>query len=137
MPTPKQRDKAEHLIRLLEGLRRHEPWPPSPTDVANLCRRCFELAESMATDLGTSLSVCFLPTFEAHSTPEALCCQSVKAISDLHSSAGINGGEAAGSQARAQAAIDRLIEGLRGLTELAERRANGRPANRPKPATQV
>ena len=137
MPTPKQRDKAEHLIRLLEGLRRHEPWPPSPTDVANLCRRCFELTESLASDTGTSLSVCFLPTFEAHSTPEALCCQSVKAISDLHSSAGLDGAASPGAREKAQGAIDRLVEGLAGLTALAKERAGKRAGSRSKPATQV
>jgi hypothetical protein len=137
MPTPKQRDKAEHLVRLLEGLRRHEPWPPSPTDVANLCRRCFELTESMASDVGTSLSVCFLPTFEAHSTPEALCCQCVKAVSDLHSAAGVDGAAAADARGKAQAAIDRLIEGLSGLAALAKLRAAERPPSRPKPATRV
>ncbi|MCC6660699.1 MAG: hypothetical protein IT437_07405 [Phycisphaerales bacterium] len=137
MPTPKQRDKAEHLIRLLEGLRRHEPWPPSPKDVANLCRRCFELTEALATDMGTSLSVCFLPTFEAHSTPEALCCQSVKAISDLHSAAGLDADAGEGAQTRAHAAIDSLVEGLSGLAALAKQRAGGKPPGRPKPATPV
>jgi hypothetical protein len=128
VPTPKQRDKADHLIRILEGLRRHEPWPPATGDVADVCRRCFELTESLASDLGTSMAVCFLPSFEAESAPEALCCQCVKAIADLHSAAGIAGTPAGDSRARAQAAIDRLVEGLQGLTARASSGTKQRPS---------
>jgi hypothetical protein len=116
MPTSKQRDKAEHLIHLLEGLRRHEPWPPRSGDVADVCRRCFELTEGLASEAGTPLAVCFLPTFEAESAPEEFVCRCVKAISDLHSSAGLDGKGSPEGQAKAQNAIDRLVSGLRGLT---------------------
>lgn len=122
MPTSKQRDKAEHLIRILEGLRRHEPWPPKSGDVADVCRRCFELTESLASEAGTPLAVCFLPTFAAESGAEEHICQCVKAISDLHSSAGLDGAGSPEGQARAQHAVDRLAKGLRALTARAPRK---------------
>lgn len=122
MPTSKQREKAEHLVRILEGLRRHDPWPPRSGDVADVCRRCFELTESLASEAGTPLAVCFLPTFEAESAPEELVCQCVKSISDLHSSAGLDATASTEGQAKSQHAIDRLVSGLRGLTARAPKK---------------
>lgn len=115
MATPKARERAEHLIQILEGLKRHDPWPPTREDVADVCRRAFELTEGLATEAGTSLSVCFLPTFHAASQPEALCCQCIKAISDLHTAA-LEPAGSPDSRQRAENAIGRLVEGLNGLT---------------------
>lgn len=124
MPTAKARERAEHLIQILEGLKRHDPWPPTREDVADVCRRAFQLTEELASDAGTSLSVCFLPTFHAGSQPEALCCQCIKAVSDLHTAA-LEPGGSPDSRRRAEDAIGRLVEGLGGLTAAGRERAAG------------
>ncbi len=112
MVTESERERAAHLIELLEDLD-HAAWPPEAKRVADLCGRCFEMVEKLAQKHNLSLSVCFAPSFKAESAPECQACRCMKAISELHSAAGSDGDEA--NHARASKAIAMLSKGLASL----------------------
>lgn len=112
MVTESERERAAHLIELLEDLDA-APWPPDPKRVADLCGRSFQMVEKLAQKHDLSLAVCFAPSFKAESAPECQACRCVKGIANLHSAAGADGDEA--DHARASRAIAMLCKGLASL----------------------